>query len=171
MTSVVGAQVEPAPSNVAVDGDGNPVADVLIFFDATGERMIANSTAITGANGMASVGDWTLGARAGTQTIAARSLGLEEVVFTAVALPGPVTSMKLMSGNNQLETAGYLLRQRLQVRVADAFGQRPRGRLTDAGLPSPFGITRLAHRSLFQMPKVVESSLLSPPGTALHGEL
>ena len=122
VTGVVGAKVEPAPSVVAVDGDGKPVAGVRISFRANGQGWITNFSSMTGADGTASVGTWTLGSRSGTQTIDASSPGLEEVVFAAVALPGPVASLKQMSGDNQMATVGYVLPQRLRVLVADEFG-------------------------------------------------
>jgi len=120
LAGTVGTAVTPAPSVRVTDGAGTPVAGVMVNFDVSGmSGSIATPSGLSDANGLASVGSWTLPTRAGSASLTAR-VGETRVFFVAEAEAGPVTHIWLVGGNGQIGTAGDPLPDRLQVRVTDA---------------------------------------------------
>jgi DNA-binding beta-propeller fold protein YncE len=72
----------------ALAADNGPVAGLTIAFAvATGGGALSGPTAVTDANGDASV-NWTLGPTPGTQTVTASAPGLTAITFSAVATTG-----------------------------------------------------------------------------------
>lgn len=129
LTGVVATDISPPPTLRVRDQDGKPIADILVSFHTTGNGAVGNaadrptssSSAVrTDANGLASVGRWTLGTEAGPYSLTAASAELTPVVFRAVAAPGPAVMIVRHAGNNQVGLAGGALKP-LSVRVADAF--------------------------------------------------
>jgi hypothetical protein len=114
----VGTQVTPAPSVQVLNQAGVPIAGVAISFVQGGGGSIATTTALTGADGTASVRSWILGATPGSYVVTARTAGLPEVVFTAAASPGAATLTPL-SGFGQQAAPGAELMNPLRVWVAD----------------------------------------------------
>ncbi len=132
----VHAEVVPAPAVRATDADGLGVAGVPVTFEVGGgDGEIATTAIETEANGLATVGRWTLGAGAGEQTVTARADGLPDVVFSATAAAGPVARVVTVTGNNQIAPEGRPLEAALRVRVTDAYGN------PIAGAPVTFSIT------------------------------
>jgi hypothetical protein len=90
-----GTAVGTAPSVVVQDQFGNPVAGVAVTFAVTGGGgSLTGANQTTGTNGVASVGSWTLGTTAGTNTLTATSAGLSgsPATFTATGTtPGSTT--------------------------------------------------------------------------------
>lgn len=123
VTGTVGAELAPVPAVRATSEEGEPVAGLAVAF-RVGDRSgtIANPTVRTDADGAASVGRWTLGSFAGSQTLTTGAAGLPDVVFTATAVPGPAARLTPVSGNDQTAAVGESLPQPLRVRVADSFG-------------------------------------------------
>jgi hypothetical protein len=123
INGTVGTDVHPAPAVRATGEDGTPVAGVTIAFQAAvGSGAVGGSEVPTDADGMATVGQWTLGHAAGSQTLAARAAGVSEVLFTAAAVPGAPSQVTRASGDEQIGATGRGLPQPLVARVADEFG-------------------------------------------------
>ena len=121
VTGTVMTDIQPAPTVRVTGEDGTPVAGMTIAFQAAeGSGAVENSEVTTDADGSATVGRWTLGRAAGSQTLAARTAGLPEVIFTATAAAGPAAEITRASGNDQIVALGRGLPQPLVVRVADA---------------------------------------------------
>ena len=132
----VGTELVPAPIVRALDADGRRVAGVAVTFEVgVGAGSIAQSAVETDADGLAGVGRWTLGTRAGAQTLTARSPGFADVVFTAAAAPGPVAMVVARSGNGMIVPAGAALGAPLRARVTDAYDNGI------AGVPVTFTVT------------------------------
>ena len=86
----VGSAVLPAPSVAANDVFGNPVPGVQVTFAVvSGGGTVQGDKPITGADGIATVGAWTLGNSPGPNTLQASSEGLagSPVLFNATATP------------------------------------------------------------------------------------
>ena len=84
-----GAEVPVAPAVRVLDGDGDPVEGFGVTFAVTaGGGSVAGADAVTGPDGVARVGRWTLGEAPGTNTLEARAAGLagSPVVFSAEAV-------------------------------------------------------------------------------------
>ncbi|MEP6730735.1 MAG: Ig-like domain-containing protein, partial [bacterium] len=74
--------------------------------------------------GIATVGSWTLGATAGTNTLTATSTGLSgnPVTFTATGTAPPPASISVNAGDGQTVAAGSALPTAPSVVVKDANG-------------------------------------------------
>ena len=118
----VGTPAPEAPTVLVTDRYGNPVPDVEVTFAVeAGNGSIAPAVARTGMDGVASA-TWTLGTKAGPQTATATVPGLDPLVFSAEAQPGPPASVRRISGDGQTATVGEQLAAPLVVEVVDAHG-------------------------------------------------
>jgi len=118
-----GQAVTTPPRVLVTDQFGNPVSGVAITFAvASGGGVATGLNQTTNASGLASVGSWTLGNTAGTNTLTAQATGLTTVTFTATGNPGNASQMALSGGNNQTGTAGAALATAVSVLVTDNLG-------------------------------------------------
>lgn len=102
-----GSPVPITPSVLVTDASGVPVAGVVVTFGApTGGGSVRDSIATTDANGIATVGSWTLGT-ATTQTLTATA-GTLSVVFHATASL-PVAFLGAGAGDGQIVTQSSAL--------------------------------------------------------------
>lgn len=103
-----GAPVPTAPVVSVTDARGFAVAGVDVTFTvASGGGSVAVSHALTGADGRATCGGWTLGPTIGVQTVSASIAGAPGVTFAAVAArrSGDVTvSLLAPTGNPLVDT-------------------------------------------------------------------
>jgi formylglycine-generating enzyme required for sulfatase activity len=128
-TGVVGTELAEPLVVRAEDALGNPTRG--IFLEATalateGEAgSLSEELLQTGTDGTASV-EWTLGNRTGatvqTVRMQAQAFAIAPATFGVVARPGPVVSLEIVSGNNQVERFGSVLPEPLVVRATDGFG-------------------------------------------------
>ncbi|MBA3318535.1 MAG: Ig-like domain repeat protein, partial [Gemmatimonadales bacterium] len=103
-----------------VDPDGNPVVGAPITWVVTGGGgTLTPPTGITGADGRAAT-TWTLGPSVGTNTAQAIVSGVGQAEFTATAVAGNPSRIRLVSGNGQTAQAGTRLAAELVVQVLDA---------------------------------------------------
>ena len=88
------------------DANDNPVADVGVSFTvASGGGSVTGESVQTDANGIATVGSWTLGATAGENSLSATAAGLAEpVTFTATGNTAPAapTDVTAAAGNAEV---------------------------------------------------------------------
>jgi len=89
----VGTAVATAPAVLVTDAFGNPRAGVAVTFAvASGGGSVGGASQTTNASGIATVGSWTLGGAAGTNTLTATVTGSgiagNPVTFTATATGG-----------------------------------------------------------------------------------
>jgi hypothetical protein len=94
-TAVAGEAVAVAPSVLVTDANDNPVEGVsVVFAVASGGGSVTGASANTDANGIATVGGWTLGTAVGTNTLTATAIGLtgSPVTFNASAENAPPTA-------------------------------------------------------------------------------
>ncbi|HEX8450739.1 MAG TPA: leishmanolysin-related zinc metalloendopeptidase [Longimicrobium sp.] len=75
--AMMGTAVPVAPSVVARDEAGNPLSGITVNFVVTsGGGRTTNTSVVTGTNGVASAGTWTLGSAADANTLTAIAPGL-----------------------------------------------------------------------------------------------
>jgi adhesin/invasin len=92
-TATAGTAVALPPSVVVTDtatGTAMPVAGATVTFAVTGGGgTITNPVVVTGSDGIARVGSWTLGSTAGVNTLTATTAGAVGIapVFTATGTP------------------------------------------------------------------------------------
>jgi hypothetical protein len=88
-----GTAVPVAPAVVVRDAYGNTLPGVSVTFAVTaGAGTVANPTAMTNAQGVATAGTWTLGPAGGTNVVEARIGSITPVQFTATATTVTATS-------------------------------------------------------------------------------
>ncbi len=129
-TATVNTAVTTAPSVKVTDAGGNPVSGVSVTFAvAGGGGSVTGAAASTNASGIATVGSWTLGTVAGSNTLTATSGTLtgSPVSFTATGTAGSAATLAINAGNGQSATAGSTVAVAPSVLVTDAFGNPKSG--------------------------------------------
>jgi hypothetical protein len=92
-----GAPVSTAPSVRVSDAAGNPVGGTAVTFAVVqGGGSVANASALTGPDGVASAGTWTLGPTTGSHVLEARVQGLPTLSFRATALSPYAIDLRLI---------------------------------------------------------------------------
>ena len=135
--AVAGTSVAANPSVKVTDVIGNAVAGVSVTFEVTtGGGTITGGVKTTGADGIAAVDSWTLGAKAGINQLLARATGLvgSPVTFAAVGRAGPASAIVSSAGDNQSVVAGAAVSISPAVLVTDANGNPV------AGVPVTFAV-------------------------------
>ncbi len=125
-SAAVGTAVAIAPSVLVTDSGNNPVSGVLVTFDVvSGGGFVSGASATTDAFGIAAVGSWTLGTRAGANGLSATATGLSAapVTFTAIGVGGAAdASRSTLSPASASVTADGTSTQVLTVQAKDAGG-------------------------------------------------
>lgn len=121
VTAVINSTTSPAPSVRVTDAAGNPVSGATVTFTADGGRgstTPANGQVQSGANGIATLGAWTMSGTAGAHTLTA-TLNSLTVTFHATASTAAPSTIVKISGDSQTDTAGTVAADPLIVRVGD----------------------------------------------------
>lgn len=87
LVAAAGSSINNRPTVAVLDAFGNPVPGVTVTFSvAAGGGSITGAVQVTGADGLAQVGSWTLGTGLGGQILVASASGLSPVSFMATAV-------------------------------------------------------------------------------------
>lgn len=127
----------PLPSVVVKDKKGKPVVGVPVTFAVTaGGGSVSGGAQTTDANGIATVGGWTLGPTVGTQSLMATAQPLPEqsaandklspVTFNVDAKAAPPSQMTKLN-DAQTGTVGAALAQQVGVLLKDGAGNAAAG--------------------------------------------
>ncbi len=128
----VGAAVAVAPAVLVVDNGGNPVAGVVVTYNAvTPGSQIANAstsgttlTVTTNASGIAALNSWTLGGVPQQYTLTATApvpTG-SPVTFVATASAGPASQLSMTVQPPSTATVGVALVPQPVIQLKDGFG-------------------------------------------------
>jgi hypothetical protein len=91
-----GAFATENPEVLVRDADGQPVAGVTVKFAVTaGSGSVSNATTVSGPQGRATAGAWTLGNSVGVNTVVGSVDGVGSVQFKAEGVPVPVGTFQL----------------------------------------------------------------------------
>jgi invasin-like protein/filamin/ABP280 repeat protein/Big-like domain-containing protein len=127
-SAVVGTAVATPPAVLVRDADGNPLPGIPVSFKVTGGGGSATGrTPVTGSDGVATVGGWTLGQKTGANTLQATLSGLDvngsPVVFTGTGTPGPVSAAKslVVADPAQISASTGTSASTITVTARDAF--------------------------------------------------
>ena len=126
-TAAAGAAVAIRPAIKIVDQTGAAVSGISVTFAiASGGGSITGAATLTGADGIATVGSWTLGFTAGANTLTASAQGGvtgSPVTFTATASAANVaTAMTKQGGDAQSATVGTAVAVAPSVKLVNASG-------------------------------------------------
>jgi adhesin/invasin len=101
-TALVATAVAVRPSVRVTDAFGNPVANATVTFAvAEGGGQVSGATQTTNAQGVATVGGWTLGPAVGPNRLTATVAGAGTVSFSAAGTAGAASQLVLSAGNDQ----------------------------------------------------------------------
>src|SRR5262249_41613009 len=128
-TATVGSDLPVAPAVLVKDGSGNPVAGIPVTFTVkAGGGRVSGPDQVTGADGRATVGKWTLGTVAGQNTLEARigtgGVSGNPVTFHATGQAGaldPSKSTVAASPTSIAASSGSVF-STITVTATDAFG-------------------------------------------------
>ncbi len=121
------AVATPVPAPIimtVVDAGFNPIPGVdVIFSVASGGGSITGANQTTNANGMVTLGSWTLGTTLGSQSLNVAVAGLATPrIIIATATSGAPATVVIQSGDGQTWAVGSASPNRPTVLVTDAFG-------------------------------------------------
>jgi adhesin/invasin len=121
--ATVNTAVAVAPRVFVRDVNGQPAAGVPVTFSATsGGGSVTGANQTTDANGLASVGSWTLGTAPGVNTMQCQVNGQAFlVVFSATGDPDVPTTVVPVGGDGQSVTVGAAVPVPPSVRVEDQY--------------------------------------------------
>lgn len=142
--AVVGAAVPVAPSVRVLDAQNRPLAGARVVFIPQGNRGVVSGAEVdTDANGIATVGAWTMGTVAGTHevsVICTASTSAAQVLFTANATPGPITGIAVSPATLSVAPGGT---RALTASTIDRYGN-----IIAAGVNALFASTNPAIASV-----------------------
>ena len=122
-SATVATAVAIAPSVKVTDAFNQPVAGVAVTFAVTvGGGNITGASQTTDANGIATVGSWTLGTKSGNNKLTATTAGLSPATISATGIAGTPIAIAVSAGNNQTAPHGTAVPTRPAVKISDAFG-------------------------------------------------
>jgi alpha-tubulin suppressor-like RCC1 family protein len=123
-TTAAGTAVPVAPSVKVTDGSDNPVAGVRVTFAVTGGGgTVTGPQPLTNVQGIATVGQWTLGTTIGQNALTATVDGIATpLAFQATATVGVAAQLTLVDGDGQNATIGTPVPVSPSVKITDAFG-------------------------------------------------
>lgn len=121
--TVVGSAVSPAPSVRVTDAAGNPVSGVTVTFTLVGGGSVTGATQTTNAQGIATVGSWTIGSAVGTTYgLTASAPGTQSVGFQTTAIAGPAARLVIATQPSATAQSGVPFAQQPVIQVTDAAG-------------------------------------------------
>ncbi len=152
-SATVNTAVATPPSVKLVDAANNPVAGASVTFAPameSGSVVPATRVVTTNEQGIATLTSWTLGKKAGTQTLVASTESGQLATFTADAKAGNANKLVLKTSLQSSVTPGALLSPQPTIQVTDEFGNAvPAGQMQVSVLPTsttviPGGTTSLS---------------------------
>lgn len=126
--TVVKTAVATKPAVKVTDQFGNPIAGVAVNFAvASGGGTVTGAAQTTGADGVATVGGWTIGQTVGANVLRATATGATITTgnpadFTATGIAGAPAVITKIAGDQQAQLAGSGLVIAPTVSLADQFG-------------------------------------------------
>ena len=123
-----GTATPVAPAVLALDGDGQPLADIDVTFTVeSGGGRVTGASQRTNAQGLASVGAWILGQTAGANSLLAGSAGVNPARFTAQGVPATAAILTATSPPNAEGIVSNFMASTPSVRVTDGNGNAVAG--------------------------------------------
>jgi len=124
----VGTKAPVSPAVLALDGNGQPLANVEILFAIeSGGGTVSGAVQKTDAQGIAKVGSWVLGLTPGENALSATTGGVPATRFTAQGVPGIPAALAATSAANASGLVGNFLATTPSVLVTDAAGHAVAG--------------------------------------------
>jgi len=131
-SGVAGATLAIPPTVRVLDQRGRPMPGVRVPFTViAGDGRVEQPEPVSDAKGIASAGPWTLGVRAGENTLTAALGGVGAVSFSALAEAGEPASIEIVSGQDQTGQVATTLVSDLVIVVRDAHANPVAGAIVE----------------------------------------
>ncbi|MDP1860433.1 MAG: leishmanolysin-related zinc metalloendopeptidase [Gemmatimonadaceae bacterium] len=121
-SATVGTALTSAPTFTVTDASGNALGNVAVSVAVTSGGGTLVGAPTKSAGGPTSVGTWTLGTTAGTNTLTVTVSGLTPLIISVTGTAGGATKIVVTGGNSQTGLAGAQLGTPLSASVQDQFG-------------------------------------------------
>ncbi|MBW7934709.1 MAG: hypothetical protein H3C62_14100, partial [Gemmatimonadaceae bacterium] len=121
-SATVGTALASAPTFTVTDASGNALANVAVTVTVTAGGGTLTGAPTKSAGGPTSVGTWTLGTTAGTNTLTVTVAGLTPITISATGTPGSPSKVTSSATNVLSARAGDVLSSPTSFSVADQFG-------------------------------------------------
>ena len=120
-TGTAGTALAAAPQFIVYDASGAPISDIkLTITVASGGGKLANAPART-SSPSTSIGEWTLGPRAGVNTVIVSVPGVAPLTLSAIGLPGLAAHFIPLTPTSVTGRAGEIVAGSVSARLTDAF--------------------------------------------------
>lgn len=121
LTATVGTALATAPTFTVTDASGNALGNVAVTVAVTSGGGTLTGAPTKSSAGPTSVGTWTLGTTAGTNTLTITVSGLTPLSISATGTPGSAAKLVATAGNTQTVLAGAQATTPLAVAVQDQY--------------------------------------------------
>lgn len=121
-SATVGTALTSAPTFTVTDASGNALGNIAVSIAVTSGGGTLVGAPTKSASGPTSVGTWTLGTTAGTNTLTVTVSGLTPLTISVTGTPGSAAKVVVTGGNTQTGLAGAQLGTPLSASVQDQFG-------------------------------------------------
>ena len=122
LAAAAGTALAPAPTFVVTGPSGAPLAGIAVSVTVVEGGGTVSGTPTRSANAPASIGQWTLGPRAGRNVLQVQVAGLAPLLFTAAGAPGAPAAITVVNNGALRALAGTQLTEPLVLAVSDQFG-------------------------------------------------
>ncbi|HEU4828447.1 MAG TPA: Ig-like domain-containing protein [Gemmatimonadales bacterium] len=122
-TTTAGSVVVPDAAVRVTDASDNPVAGISVTFSPVNGGSVAGETQTTNAQGIATIGSWTIGGTAGTAyQLQAEATGLAPVIFSTTAVAGAAGELTIETQPGGTAQSGVALVPQPSVQLRDGSG-------------------------------------------------
>jgi hypothetical protein len=123
-TNNAGTEVGVAPTVIARDDNGDPMAQAAVNFtiESGGGQLLGTTQSTTGANGVATAPRWILGLTPGLNRLKAEVAGVAPLVFEATGLAAVPAAIAAVGPTSQPGLLGNFTSTTPVVRVTDGTG-------------------------------------------------
>lgn len=121
-SATVGAGLATSPTFTVKDAGGSVLSGIPVSVVVSSGGGTLTGAPTRTSSGATSVGTWTLGTAAGTQTLTVTVSGVAPLTISATALPGNPAKVIATAGSGQTGLAGATLAVPLEAQVQDQFG-------------------------------------------------
>lgn len=128
-TAKVGTPLAVAPAVEVLDDHGNAIAGTVVIFSVqAGSGTVSGGTVTSGADGIATVGGWTLGTVIGEQTLVAQVQSLQiQTQIAATATSGSASGLTGIAPLKYAALTSTAISPLPTVQVTDSFGNPQSG--------------------------------------------